>query len=214
MPRALTSQKIPPLTDTRSLGQRAWLDEAACATMPVDQSDRLFFPTGTQGRANDAIWDYARAICEGRPVRNACLADAMKAEHGAGASRFGFVGGKTPDERQRLAANDQRNQRRATGYSPHTRRLVTDDEPRQMIRSYRAGASTVAIGKELERRPDTVIGVLRRAGVEIRPANNLVQKECGTAAAYRRHLRNGEKPCDACTEAKRVSQRRERKVAS
>ena len=100
MPRALTSQKIPPLTDTRSLGQRAWLDEAACATMPVDQSDRLFFPTGTQGRANDAIWDDARAICEGCSARAACLADAMKAEEGA--ARFGFVGGKSPNERYAL----------------------------------------------------------------------------------------------------------------
>lgn len=213
MPRALTSQKIPPLTDTRSLGQRAWLDTAACATMPVDQSDRAFFPS-SNAKLGDAIWDDARAICGGCSARDACLADAMKAENGAGASRFGFVGGKTPDERQRLAANEQRNLRRATGYGTYTRRLVTDDERRQMIRAYRAGASTIAIGKALERRPDTVIGVLRRAGVEIRPANNLVQKECGTVAAYRRHLRHGDKPCDACSDAKRVSQRRERKVAS
>lgn len=28
-------------------------------------------------------------------------------------------------------------------------------------------------------------------------------KPCGTQAAYMRHLRNGEKPCDACTAANR-----------
>lgn len=41
---------------------------------------------------------------------------------------------------------------------------------------------------------------------------------CGTSAAYRRHLRNGEQPCLACTEAHRVDRReseaRRRRVAA
>lgn len=35
--------------------------------------------------------------------------------------------------------------------------------------------------------------------VQARPPREL--KPCGTPAAYRRHLRYGEKPCDACREA-------------
>jgi hypothetical protein len=30
-------------------------------------------------------------------------------------------------------------------------------------------------------------------------------KECGSTAAYRRHMRNGEKPCLACASANRVA---------
>lgn len=32
-------------------------------------------------------------------------------------------------------------------------------------------------------------------------------KSCGTEAAYRRHLRHGEKPCDACREATNARRR-------
>lgn len=146
MPRALTSQKIPPLTDTRSLGQRAWLDTAACAALPVDQSDRTFFPSPNAKRG-DAIWDDARAICEGCPVRNACLADAMKAEEGA--ARFGFVGGKSPNERYALGGHATVNPRPLNGprakaerqkarsgatkvcTACHVRKSIGDFEPRR-----------------------------------------------------------------------------------
>lgn len=36
---------------------------------------------------------------------------------------------------------------------------------------------------------------------------------CGTKAAYERHLRNGEDPCEACTRANTVAQRKKRDTA-
>lgn len=36
---------------------------------------------------------------------------------------------------------------------------------------------------------------------------------CGTKAAYERHLRSGEEPCEACTRANTVAQRKKRDAA-
>ena len=162
MPRALTSQKIPPLTDTRSLGQRAWLDTAACATMPVDQSDRLFFPR-PNARLGDAIWDDARAICEGCPVRDACLADAMKAEEGA--ARYGYRGGKTPDERYAIGAPGKRASMGGSRRGP-----LTPEEDAAIASRYRSGQSARAIAATFGLSPTTVTKSLHRAGVAIRTA--------------------------------------------
>lgn len=207
MPRALTSQKIPPLTDTRSLGQRAWLDEAACATMPVDQSDRAFFPS-PNARLGDAIWDDARTICEGCPSRDACLADAMKAEEGA--ARYGFVGGKSPNERYALGGHATVNQRPLNGPRA-TYRTISSDELRQIIRAYHDGEGSVAIGHRFGRRPDVIVAALRRSGVEIRAQKTL--KPCGTVAAYQRHLKNGERPCSACSATASAAKKAERQKA-
>ncbi len=40
-----------------------------------------------------------------------------------------------------------------------------------------------------------------------RPWENTTTKPCGTYAAHRRHLRNGETPCPPCREAKNRYQR-------
>lgn len=117
MPRALTSQKIPPLTDTRSLGQRPWMADIACANMTSAQIERTFFPTAPKGRGHrrtDAIWDDARIVCEGCSVRAACLADVMEDEADTGAARYGYRGGKTPDERYALAGEGKQAPRTPT----------------------------------------------------------------------------------------------------
>lgn len=161
MPRALTSQKIPPLTDTRSLGQRAWLDTAACATMPVDQSDQIFFPKPNAKRG-DAIWDDARAICEGCPVRNACLTDALANEP---LPRFGYVGGKTPDERYAIGAPGKRASMCGSRRGP-----LTPEEDAAIASRYRSGQSARAIAATFGLSPTTVTKSLHRAGVAIRTA--------------------------------------------
>ena len=43
-----------------------------------------------------------------------------------------------------------------------------------------------------------------RAGTIRRPNPRLTLKPCGTHAAYKRHLKNGTVPCDACREANRI----------
>lgn len=49
-------------------------------------------------------YDPARAICGGCPVRERCLADALREEGNSGVSaRHGFRGGKTPEERHTIA---------------------------------------------------------------------------------------------------------------
>lgn len=49
------------------------------------------------------------------------------------------------------------------------------------------------------------------------PGGFRIPKPCGTTAAYQRHRRKGERPCDACLEAMRLeyqhSQRRETRNA-
>lgn len=209
MPRALTSQKIPPLTDTRSLGQRAWLDEAACATMPVDQSDQIFFPKPNAKRG-DAIWDEGRILCEGCPVRDACLTDALANEP---LPRFGYVGGKTPDEHYAISKTGKRpsNGGRRTGLSP--------DDDADIARRYLAGSSTREIGEAYGVHRNTIAASLHRTRTRPRKPRSNKVSPCGTRAAYERHRRKGELPCEPCFEAKRAysSQRneiaRERKSA-
>lgn len=70
---------------------RLWQDRAACRTHPAtwwdtDHGDK---------HLTDAI-----AICATCPVRNACLADAMRHEGRASArNRAGIWGGTTPEQR-------------------------------------------------------------------------------------------------------------------
>lgn len=78
---------------------REWLTQAACAGMAdatYAEADP-FHPEPNRGKPD---YREARSICEGCPVRQACLADAMATE--TKGERAGFRGGLTPDERQAL----------------------------------------------------------------------------------------------------------------
>lgn len=83
---------------------REWLEAAACRRPGMD-AEWWFPPSG-----------MAQATCEGMricqeecPVREACLADALKAEEGFGErARFGIFGGLTPDQRGELDATPRR----------------------------------------------------------------------------------------------------------
>lgn len=72
-------------------------DQAVCAGMDPDEADDAFFPT------TDTTYAKAKRICSRCPVSDLCLAATLKVEQGAGSTRFGFFGGKTPNERARLA---------------------------------------------------------------------------------------------------------------
>lgn len=80
-----------------------WLEKAACAGMPVDAADELFFPAASTPGA----WDAARAICATCSVRQDCLAAA--ATHGA---TDGMWGGLTPAERAAAGINIRGNRPR------------------------------------------------------------------------------------------------------
>lgn len=67
-----------------------WKDEAACRGEGVT----LWFSRRTSKAGKKAV-----AICEGCPVRQQCLADAMEAETGSGL-RLGIWGGLGPAERE------------------------------------------------------------------------------------------------------------------
>ena len=71
--------------------------EAACSSMPEDVADQVFFSTDARDRR------YAKRVCAGCPVREACLRMALDAERGTGVyERHGVFGGLTPIERFRM----------------------------------------------------------------------------------------------------------------
>ena len=80
-----------------------WRYRGACAEHDPRDTDALFFPTGTWQGANDSSTAYAvaRKICDGCPVRAACLEAALAEEGPAAAgNRYGMRGGLTPGQRR------------------------------------------------------------------------------------------------------------------
>lgn len=82
-----------------------WHTEAACRGVDI----KVFYPVpeARVGRppatpTTSTLYDEARTICNGCPVRDECLHEAMAEEHGA--QRFGFRGGLTWRERGALPA--------------------------------------------------------------------------------------------------------------
>jgi hypothetical protein len=76
-----------------------WRDQAACIGAP----DTAFFPTNTLTSQADT----KRTIntwCRPCPVREQCLADAMRTEGLGGGKRHGIRGGLSGRGRTRLAA--------------------------------------------------------------------------------------------------------------
>ncbi len=76
----------------------SWQTHGAC----IGQPERWFFPDGGGPNANHA-YAKGRRVCARCPVRDLCLADAMRAEGWQEVQwRFGLWGGKTPAERVEL----------------------------------------------------------------------------------------------------------------
>ena len=79
-----------------------WMDDAVCAGKPA----KMFFPNvdDTHERHSLNVYDAARTICNGCPVKDRCLDYAL--EHN---ERHGMWGGRTPKERRRLAGDRRRS---------------------------------------------------------------------------------------------------------
>jgi WhiB family redox-sensing transcriptional regulator len=124
-----------------------WRTAAACRDEPTD----LHFPVGDRGQI-----ELAKDVCRRCPVRQQCLAFALKI-----GANDGIWGGLDERERANL-----------------TRRIA------------------------------------RRAGTEQqrRHGGGRPKSDCGTYAAYRRHLDRGEPVDDACAEAHEADKARRRRA--
>lgn len=80
----------------QQLGAVEWRERAACKGKDVE----MFFPPS--GRVATARYAQCRAICNGCPVRDDCLSEALFIEERRGEVPQGFVGGCTPGERKAL----------------------------------------------------------------------------------------------------------------
>jgi len=101
------------------------------------------------------------------------------------------------------------------GHGPGRTPLDLDVE--EMVRLYvEEGMTRDEIGSRFGISNQTVSSRLREAGVEMRPRglNRKGLKPCGTAAAYTRHRRAGETPCDACRRANADQKATERALRS
>lgn len=97
---------------------------------------------------------------------------------------------------------------------------LTADEKRYAARILDArGFDFTAIGKRIGSGSNTVEGWKRNGWKPGRPSVPRVyslptEPKCGEARMYRRHLKNGEKPCDACRAANAAADRRYRLTGS
>lgn len=79
-------------------GKGDWLDDAACAGLPVD----LWFP-GVHSTPGFPAGDQALAICQDCPVKIQCLLSALQEEmQDSQSSIFGIRGGLSPKDRYKL----------------------------------------------------------------------------------------------------------------
>lgn len=82
-----------------------WIEKAACrgiAHNPDFNPDEDPFYDPPEREDGGDKWEYARALCDRCPVRQACLDDALRLEH-KGQAREGFRGGLTSHQRRRVS---------------------------------------------------------------------------------------------------------------
>jgi hypothetical protein len=169
-----------------------WDDYAACRGR-----DKLMLSD------NAADQCEAKKLCLGCPVAEQCLT-AAQAEEGAAAAkeRAGVRGGLTPQQRYSAYRRDVRAAASAaaregmTDLPRNASGQLTAEAVATIHDRIRDGATNADLRREFGLNPDTVNRHRAKVGV---PARNA--KPCGTYAAYKRHLRRGETPCDLCKAA-------------
>lgn len=83
-----------------------WIEKAACrgiAHNPDFNPDEDPFYDPPEREDGGDKWEYARALCDRCPVKQACLEDALTSEGKGGSDRTGFRGGHTPHQRRRIS---------------------------------------------------------------------------------------------------------------
>lgn len=92
-----------------------WHTRALCLGMDAD----IFFPKP----GDVAATNHAKRICDSCPVRQACLAEALREEGGrAKDNRFGVRGGKAPGGRYALYSTYRKQQQRTKKAKPAPKR--------------------------------------------------------------------------------------------
>ena len=78
-----------------------WRDHALCSGAVTCPEDDYWHPEG-KGPAVTNQESLAKAICADCPVREACLAHALRVDAISGGPAWGVFGGLNPDERKKL----------------------------------------------------------------------------------------------------------------
>ncbi|MFJ8146611.1 WhiB family transcriptional regulator [Streptomyces sp. NPDC096048] len=179
-----------------------WRDQALCATPAYCGVDFFPQPGDQQGAAE------ARTVCEGCPVRMACLRDALRQEGGSRAEyRHGIRGGLTAEERRTLYERVMQSRRR-------TRRARGESVERSV-----AECGTVS-GYNKHRREETEpCEACLRAKAEYRrryrpaPTQRRIAA-CGTRSGYQKHLRDKTEICAPCRRANTDADNRLRRTGT
>lgn len=83
-----------------------WRDKAACRGIAhnpdFNPEEDPFYDPPDRDDGGDK-WEYARALCDRCPVKQACLDDALRTEGKGGSDRTGFRGGYTQHQRRRIS---------------------------------------------------------------------------------------------------------------
>lgn len=192
----------------------AWQDSAACRGGDAD----LFFPNGDSGPNLLAI-EQAKNICRACPVLEACAqwADAERVE-------YGIFGGLTEQERKaaRRAATRRRlspeDAAKKAEQKTRTLQSIYDDNTVRLYGGHLAWTGPKQVhfkGQQFTPKQFCfVLGRGRNPDGPVRPecgvtecvlpahlADTAERSGCGTRLGYRRHLSNGETPCDRCRRA-------------
>lgn len=157
-----------------------WIEKAACrgiAHNPDFNPDEDPFYDPPEREDGGDKWEYARALCDRCPVKQACLDDALRLEH-KGQAREGFRGGHTPNQRRRLSlglpaapVRKKAKPKKATGTRSPGNAASTEAAIRRreewvenIIDLLDLGFSGQDIVHRLSRRPDAIYKRLERAG--------------------------------------------------
>jgi hypothetical protein len=195
-----------------------WQDSAGCRK----EDPELFFPTGDSGPWLLTI-EQAKAICRTCPVVEACAqwAADTRQDHG-------IFGGLTEQERR---ANHRAAVRRrltpeqaaakaetARQQKPRTMQSIYDESTVRLYGGHLAWTGPKQVhfkGQQFTPKQFCfVLGRGRNPDGPVRPecgvaecvlpahlADTIERSGCGTRLGYRRHLSNGETPCDRCRRA-------------
>jgi hypothetical protein len=161
-----------------------WREKAACrgiAHNPDFNPDEDPFYDPPEREDGGDKWEYARALCDACPVRQACLDDALRTEQ-RGQARDGFRGGHTAGQRRRISlglpAVPPRRQRKTNKAAGDNREAVTRANAASVSTALRKrqewvdniadlldlGYTGEDIVRKLSRRPDAIYKRLESAG--------------------------------------------------
>lgn len=211
----MTLGSVHGLTTPRAT---AWQDSARCR----EEDPELFFPNGDSG-PNLLTIEKAKNICRACPLLEACgrWADAERVE-------YGIFGGLTEQERKAAHRNAVRRRltpeqaaakaEQARQQKPRTMQSIYDDNTVRLHGGHLAWTGPKQVhfrGQQFTPKQFCfVLGRGRNPDGPVRPecgvtecvlpahlADTVERSGCGTRLGYRRHLSNGETPCDRCRRA-------------